>query len=497
MKHLILTLFLFFGLTVQAQIPTPETLLDINNPDLVKSNTTTVFTGTPAILIEPPQRKQEPQVNPADLVPLLELSQQAREIPIKTLFGHDRTAPYLDHTTDFVVFVQVLDENTIQIEEQIQFINTKPDQKFKRILSKKITDKNGKEINLDIEPVAFYRDSLPVSLSVSNNTDNLTVAYPKTLPTGINRFTIRYLVKGAIFQNKSLAELTLPLSGTDWPLITERFSAVLMMPQKAEFYTKELTFGTNNQQIPDNYMAQTDIKGNTVYQLTRPLPAFADVRLHTVFDAKNLPQPEKVLSNSTISLLAYFGILAVYTLLSVAVCRLHKFKEILKKAKKVNPFLWRLEIGQSITPDIIKKITEADKNLSGLKYLKHKTIGKIFAFIRFNTEYIIGVILLILSVKLIHSYWTAEMPSLVWLLLGGFLTVLTIDIFGTRSEWKRFAKELKTVLTETPKGLNLPVREIEKYYILAICLDFEREWTLKLIQNNPSYRDLSFIKKEK
>ena len=25
--------------------------------------------------------------------------------------------------------------------------------------------------------------------------------YPKTLPTGINRFTIRYLIKGAIFQN--------------------------------------------------------------------------------------------------------------------------------------------------------------------------------------------------------------------------------------------------------------------------------------------------------
>ena len=81
MKHLILTLLLFFGLTVQSQTTNPETLLDINNPDLVKSNTTTVFTGTPAILIEPPQRKQEPQINPADLVPLLTLSNKSTEIP--------------------------------------------------------------------------------------------------------------------------------------------------------------------------------------------------------------------------------------------------------------------------------------------------------------------------------------------------------------------------------------------------------------------------------
>ena len=497
MKRLILTLLLFFGLTVQAQITAPETLLDINNPDLTQTSTTKTFTGTPAILIEPPQRKQEPQINPADLVPLLELSQQAREIPIKTLFGHDRTAPYIDHTTDFVVLLQVLDNNSVQIEEQIQFINTKTNQKFKRILSKKITDKNGKEINLDIEPVAFYRDNLLVSPAIQNNENNLTVEYPKTLPTGINRFTIRYLVKGAIFQNKSLAEITLPLSGINWPLITERFSVVLMLPQKSDFYVNELLFGANNQEIPKQFTVQSDIKGNAVYQLTRPLPAFADVRLHTVFDAKNLPQSEKTLSNSTLSLLTYFGILAFYAGLSIAVCRFHKFKEILKKSKKVNPLLWRFEIGQSITSDLQKKIKTTDKNLFGLKYLKNKTIGKLFAFIRFNTEYIIGVILLILSVKLVHSYLAEEMPSLIWLLLGGFLTVLTIDVFGTRSEWKRFAKELKTVLTETPKGLNLPVREIEKYYILAICLDFEREWTLKLTKNNPSYRDLSFIKKEK
>ena len=497
MKHLILTLLLFFGLTVQSQTTNPETLLDINNPDLTQTSTTKTFTGTPAILIEPPQRAQEPQINPADLVPLLTLSNKSTEIPIKTLFGHNRTAPYLDHTTDFVVFVQVLDDNTIQIEEQIQFINTKSNQKFKRTLSKKITNKNGEEILFYIEPVAFYRDNLPISLAIQNDENNLMMEYPKTLPTGINRFTIRYLVKGAIFQNKSLAEITLPLSGINWPLITERFSIVLMLPQKSDFYVNELLFGANNQEIPEQFTVQTDIKGNVIYQLTRPLPAFADVRLHTVFDAKNLPQPEKTLSNSVLSLLAYFGILSVYTLLSVAACRLHKFKEILKQAKRVNPFLWRLEIGQSITPDLQKEIKATDKNLFGLKYLKNKIIGKIFAFIRFNTEYIIGVILLILSVKFIHSYWTAEMPSLVWLLLGGFLTILMIDIFGTSSEWKRFAKELKTVLTDTPQGLNLPVREIEKYYILAICLDFEREWTLKLIQNNPTYRDLPFIKKEK
>ncbi len=497
MKHLILTLLLFFCLTVQAQMTNPETLLDINNPDLTQTSTTKTFTGTPAILIEPPQRKQEPQVNPADLVPLLEPSQKATEIPIKTLFGHDRTAPYLDHTTDFVVFVQVLDDNTIQIEEQIQFVNTKPNQKFKRTLSKKITDKNGKQIFLDIQPISFYRDNHPVSLAFQNEENNLMAEYPKTLPTGINRFTIRYLVKGVIFQNKSLAEITLPLSGINWPLITERISIVLMLPQKSDFYVNELLFGANNQEIPEQFTVQSDIKGNAVYQLTRPLPAFADVRLHTIFDAKNLPKQERTLLNTTLSLLAYFGILAFYTCLSIAVCRFHKFKEILKKSKKVNPLLWRFEIGKSITPDLQKKIKATDKNLSSLKYLKHKKIGNLFAFIRFNMEYIIGVIILILSVKLVHSYLAEEMPSLIWFLLGGVLTVLTIDVFGTRPEWERFAKELKNTLTNTFQGLNLPVREIENYYILAICLDFEREWTLKLIQNNPTYRDLPFIKKEK
>ena len=491
MKLLNIVLFVFISLTAHAQMESPETLLDINNPDLVKTESTTTFTGIPAILIEPSQKKQAPQINPADLVPLLKLSQTPKEIEIKTLFGHDRTAPYLDHTTDFVILLQILDNQTLQVEEQIQFINTQKDKKFQRIFSKEISDKNGKKIALEIEPVSVYRDNNAIKPEITESTDNLTLTYPKTLPTGPNRFTIRYLIKGAIYQDRSLAEITLPLSGTNWPLVTERFSVVVSPFQKSNFYTNELTFGTNNQQIADYFTVKTDIKGNTVYQLTRPLPAYADVRLHTVLDAKHLPKAEKSLSDKFIILFIYFGILMAYVILSVIVCRVHKFKKALIKAKKVNPLLWRIEIGKPITSDLKKKT-----NNFGLRCF-NPVLGKFLAFFRFNLEYIIGVILLTLCAWGISDYWSVQMPNILWFITSGFLAVLLIDIFGTRQEWKRFQDEIKRILLTTPQGLNLPPREIETYYILTICLDFKKEWVLKLTKNNPAYQDLPFIKKEK
>ena len=77
------------------------------------------------------------------------------------------------------------------------------------------------------------------------------------------------------------------------------------------------------------------------------------------------------------------------------------------------------------------------------------------------------------------------------------MALLVIDIYGTRGELKRLREALRETLLNTPQGLNLAPRDIQTYYIKAVCFDFYTLWEKRLISNNPSYQQLSFLRKEK
>lgn len=501
---------------VLAQVMTPNVLFNPNNPKIVGKTTNITYQGTPAVLIEPSQKKIPPTHNPAESIPPPQLTPKNINIPIRTPFGHDRTAAFVDHSTDFSFLIQILDNKKIQIEEQIQFVSTKEGRIFSRTFPKKITHPDGDTVSRETKITKALINNVPISLTQNETAELLTVTYEKPLPIGIHRFILSYVVETKTKQNQSISDILIDLTGTEWPLAIERFSALVLFPQKTTIYQKELLFGINNVSIPDNVLVQVDDTGSILYQLTRPLPAFADVRLHILTDSKSLPQAKlsfKDLSSAYVICVIFSIVLLLYTFASIFVCKHKKWQKPLTKAKSISPFLWKIGAGYSLPEQDIIEIKHILNQLNkkswfikcAEKAFQHVLSKHIFlillkgaAFIRFNIEYIIGILLLIWATKWIAEYQDISLSNhlIAYFGLIGFLSVSLIHYFGTRIELNRFKTVLQETLLNTPLGLNLSVKAIPTYYILSLCLGFGHEWRDRLIQNNPNYIQLTFLRKE-
>ena len=479
MKQFLFFIMIFlWGSICSADVMSPASLLNPGNTDLTKSEIKTTFTGTPAVLIEP-SKNQKRLPNQAERLPPPAMPKSKIKIPIKTTFGHEQSVSFLDHTTDFTVFVYILNDETVRVEEHIQFITTAEKSKFERIISKNYADLSGKNTETKVVPLSLIPDNGSNSFHVSEAKDTLTMTYPRHLSKGVHRFTVRYLVTGAVQTNHALTDIFLSLSGLNWNQMTERFSVVVFLPKKSTFYTKELLFGSNNQSVPESVSTYTDTVGNVVYQLTRPLPAFADVKLHMVIDSASLPAASvhvTTFDDSYILVGIYMCILALYVVLSVLTSRRKKWKNPLTAAKKVNVKLWQYELKHSSQPHQEK---------SALFF-------KAIAFIRFNIEYIVGLILLIGITCFMANKYHVDMglPFKTVLGISAMVALVMIDHFGTRQELINLKNELKKALLDTPQGLNLAQRDIPTYYAIALHLGFGEEWSERLIGNNPAYQSL-------
>ena len=472
----------------------PEDLFNLSDEGVFGESTEQTFTGKPIVLIN---RKQTPkiQVNKAEQLPPPDLRKNALDIPIKTLFGHDRTAAFIDHTTDFLIIAQVLDRKTIQVTEQIQFITTTDGEKFTRFLPNKVYGLNGKETLLKREILSLKRDHTTIPFEISTTLNGTEIVFEKPLPKGVHQMTLEYLIFNPFTVNQSLAELVLPITGPNWKQMTERMTILVMMPKKSRFYEKELLFGSNNQKIPENTKISVDEKGVLTFQNTHPLPAYADVRMHLILDAQYLTNASTE-ENLNLSIIVIFAlILGIYTILSIITARLKKWKKPLAESKKINPILWAVEVGE-ISDDyqvnLIKNSAIRFAQLSaGWK--------KVLAFLRFNIEYMVGVILLILATKYVALYYHLEISvTLDALFLSlSLVAVLIIDYYGSRIQMKHLSEILKKTLLDEPQGLNLAKREIPTYYQIAVCLGFQEIWKKRLVENNPSYKDLTCFIKEK
>lgn len=491
---------LMVGMQVFSQTSAPETLLDLNNPERTQSEIKMTYSGTPAVLIEKPNQKKGPMVNPADYIPPPELPKENVKISIKTPYGHPQTAAYLDHTTDFNVIVQLLDDETIRVEEQIQIVNTRDSTPFQRVLSKKMKAQDGRLISAQIQPLSVFADDMRARVDIREDDETLTLSFHRDLSPGVHNFTIQYLVRGIVRTEVSGADIFLSLTGYHWPLMVERFSLVVLTPKKGKFNTKELLFGTNNQFVGDMFSVKTDPSGALVYQLKHPLPAYADIRLHLVVD-KNVLIPADGTrafksSYTAVVLGTYTLVMIFYTVLSVGAVRRHKWKKPMKQSRRFNPLLWGSGMGLTFTPqerdDIVDAIHLSGQKRGASLLARMPVILRVLSFIWFNIEYILGMTLLMILVPIIARHyhvdlWTGVKDILVVISL---FCLFVIDYFGTRVMLTRLRNALRHEMTDTPQGINMAGRDIMTYYLMATCLKFGAEWRSRLIQNNPAYQSV-------
>ena len=494
MKKLYCILICLLAFKVGAQTE-PAGLFDMTDESIFGESTEQVFTGKPVVLIEKQVQPQK-QVNKAELLPPPNFKGTPLNIPIKTLWGHDRTAAFVDHTTDFLVMIQVLDDQTVRVTEQIQFITTKDGEKFKRFFPDRITF-NNEETLIKPEFLSLKRDNSFVGFEEKKTDKGIEITLDTPLSKGVHRMTLVYQLSNPFKSNRSLAEIILPITGPNWGQQIERFVVLVIMPQKTRLYEKEFLFGTNNQKIPENTKISEDEKGTLTLQNTHLLPAFADIRLHLMMDAKDLPGAPKAENSNLMIILLFTLVLTGYTLLSILEARLKKWKKPLAISKKINPLLWAHEIGEDFNDYQNALIQKTEPPIRFAN--QGDIILKILTFLRFNCEYILGSVLLILASKYIVRYYGMNLTGGIYLL---FLilsagAVFVIDYYGTRAKMKHLKEALKNALINEPQGLNLAKREIPTYYQRALTLGFHEIWKKRLIANNPSYKDLTCFEKEK
>jgi hypothetical protein len=491
-----------------SQTLSPDNLLDINNEQIVGTETSVVYRGgVPAVLIEPVS-KPNPETKP---IPY----NKPNSFNIKTPFGHQRTADFIDHVTDFVFLIQILDDKTIQIEEKIQFINTKSGAFFQRVLPKTISDTTP-----SIELLNITTNGTPNDITTRDIGTALILTGKKSLPVGVHNVTISYLVHGAIQKNQGVADISIDLTGIAWPLLIERFNVAVLFPNKTKVYQKELLFGSNTVKIPDAFSVEIDEKGNGIFQTKQILPAFTDVRLHMMVDADAIPERKipylQKISKKLLLVLICLSIMILYTGATILSLVYKKRKHPLQDMIRINPILWQWTINKQISLEQSNNLVYwQQQSNSRLRFLYTMSLQKtvkqrikntilsyllyIIAFIRFNYEYIIGFILLI---GLTIGYAQHHSILLNWIdivVLGssGFMLSLFIHHFGVQKDLRRLKDTVKKIFLETSQGINLTTKMITIYYPYVVCLGFIQEWYCRLQHNNPACNRLSFFNKEK
>ncbi|MBE6446346.1 MAG: hypothetical protein E7021_02985 [Alphaproteobacteria bacterium] len=348
-------LLCFFCFPILAQEIADNTFNE-NNPNLVYDNEAKVYSGGSFVYIQGisdkpqpktwmdkakirlfgsmdiPQRPDAPQLN---ATPSFDNQQKEIGIPVNSFFGKSKEVKYIPHTSDWNFIIQLMDGQNIYVQEHLQFLTTQDtpivrswpiDSKHFFLISAKI---NGQNIKPFLE-----------------KTSDLTSLKLPLTPKGIHKIILEYV----LYNPKNSPEILLPLTASDWSLVVDNMSGIILANQNLLENIKFL-FGQNKLEIPSNFNIQTDDKGNTFFQNNHIIPAFAQIYL----SAKNVnPQNEdNALNNlSPFSLfLISFIIMLCYFSLSGYEIHARSLLYQLKRFKKhsENAFIsWLYRMGEIV-----------------------------------------------------------------------------------------------------------------------------------------------------
>lgn len=539
-------LFLFFSFIAASsafsQTASETSLLDIRNRERPQTAESSIYKGIPFVKIEPtdaenirPDFKEwmdeeryrlfgttqitdkslKSESESASISNLKNIrSSVIPEYQIKTPFGQKTTAAFVDHTTDFVVTIQIIDKETILVDEHIQLITTQ-ERPFERILSTTV-NQIPQSTPLFIDLISVEKDNKPVFVSTTQAENQLLITDNTKMPPGVHNIRLKYLVKNALQPFDGAWRLAISLTGSNWPLPIDRFSLITLQPQQTTLFSKELLFGTNNQPIINSFEAQTDSKSNTVYTLTRPLPAFADVKVVEMFDGSQLLSPPfeariKTALPFLIPILC-FCITLLYLSVSFFYLKWKKNDKNILKTIGNSPFfvlcfIRKKNISQSLLDNLITYHQHQKKKSRTLFLLKSllriKFVGysvqktlNFCAFAILSFKYLITEILFIL----ITFYWASEKEvqishmTLLFLIIGIIVAHL---IFFKRALIPALKKDISLFsqrLLNPDIGFGLSNQAVTalylRYYCASISLDIHSKWATIIRKTCPSFSPL-------
>ena len=371
-KILMVCALLIMATNALAQGSAPENLLNIEQ---YKKNQNTPYQGGTFVHIDLPQTKiSEPVFNPIPLLP-------TGNYIIKTPFGHKTEAAFVAHTTDFYSIIQILNDSDVMLQQTIQFVNTKGKAQFIRTFDL--------PADVEITLIGAKRDNKAIeTMSVSQNNQKWIIQDNAILSSGIYSYSLSYLIKGIIKPQGNNHHLQLSLTGLDWALPTERFSAIVLLPTKSSVKTHTLLFGSNNVKIDNSFTSQSDDKG-IMYHLTRPLPAYADVKLDLILDKKiytaSLIERLEQHFNHLLFFLC-FVVLVIYALLTYWYLYRHKSKHIPTKELGYYSYISLRFMTDTVSEYFLKELTHylnqtKKKSKSTALLLAHPKFIKPFVFI--------------------------------------------------------------------------------------------------------------------
>lgn len=312
-----------------------EALFNKKDPAYYQEEVSSIYQGTPIIKIE--MEKEIIDQNPRPKLELSSLNELKESTPIfnqiyqiKTPFGKKEIAYNLPHTTDFVSTVQVIDNNTVAVQEYIQFVSDKQ-QQIKRIIP---TNYNQNLHPLSIKLNTFEINGKKINYSLFQTKDEFVIKTVKEYPAGLYMIQLDYIVENAIQAKNGVTQLFLSLTGKNWPYPIDRFKAIVLYPYIPVSYQKGLLFGSNNLNIEEGVIKQTDIKGNTIYTITKPIPAFGDIRIFETFDGKYLTKNFNELFFQKYHHLIFSGLACFYLCLYLIISTLY-LKKIEKRSATV------------------------------------------------------------------------------------------------------------------------------------------------------------------
>lgn len=485
---MVCTLLIMTTLAV-AQEVVPEDLLNI---DQYQKNQGKPYQGGTFVHIDlPQQRPNEPVFNPIPLLP-------TGNYIIKTPFGQKTEAAFVAHTTDFYSIIQVLNDTDVMMQQTIQFVNTKGQAHFTRTFDL--------PANVHMTLLKAKRDNKTIdTMRVWEEGQQWTVKDTAILSSGIYSYTLSYLIKGAIQPQENTRRLRISLTGPDWSLPTERFSAIVLLPKKSSVKSHTLLFGSNNAQIEDSFTSQTDDKG-IMYRLTRPLPAYADVKVDMVLD-KNIYTISftEWLSRHFNHLLFFLclGVLLVYTLLTYWYLVRHKNKHLPVKELKYYSYVSLRFITGNLSNRFLQALsvylTQTQKKHKTILFLMaHPQFIKPFVFMNVMRKYI-GTMLLIIALTVFQAHNTGfslTPAEIITLIITAF--ILNIGLYKTAEKTYVRTKmaQLTKILFETDITFGASVSSLKalyvRFYPYALIMNKEDEWTRLMKKHKVDVADYHF-----
>ena len=472
-KFLIICTALIMATASVAQEIAPENLLNIEQ---YQKRSGQPYQGGTFVHIDLPQQKTtEPVFNPIPLQPL-------GTYPIKTPFKQETQAAFVAHTTDFASIVHILNDTDVVMQQTIQFVNTKGRDHFIRTFD--LPD------NVQMTLINAIRDNQPVNtITVSKNNRTWTIQDDAALSSGIYSYTLSYFIKGIIQSQENKSHLRLSLTGTNWALPTERFSAIVLLPAKVSVQSHVLLFGSNNVQINNSFTSQTDDKGIT-YHLTRPLPAYADVKIDMVLDQIPAPSFSERLTQHFNHLLFFLclGVLVLYTLLTRLYLSHHKNDKIpLKELSYYSYVSLRFVVGnvsETFLNTLIQYSKDTKKKIKSPAFLlSHPIWIKPFVFLNIMRKYLwtMGLMIGLTVFQAANTGFALTIPEIITLIVIMLLLNIWLYYSGEKDYIRKKMSQLNRKLFHSDIAFGASLSSLKALYIrfypYALIMNKDKKWT--------------------